>query len=104
MADVSTVCILNLSLVYIPHPVSTYFYSLQVEQIQAEYKVRALQFHPDKNPDDAEAEARFQELQVRSIILILIWSSCMIISEVPFTTFLTSIAQSYSNAYLENGS
>lgn len=75
-----------------------------MEQIQAEYKVRALQFHPDKNPDDAEAEARFQELQVRSIILILIWSLCMIISEVPFTTFLTSIAQSYSNAYLENGS
>lgn len=44
---------------------------LQVEQIQAEYKVRALQFHPDKNPDDAEAEARFQELQVR--LLDMIW-------------------------------
>ncbi|XP_050691521.1 J domain-containing protein-like [Eriocheir sinensis] len=38
--------------------------SSSVEQIQTEYKVRALQFHPDKNPDDAEAEARFQELQV----------------------------------------
>lgn len=44
---------------------------LQVEQIHAEYKVRALQFHPDKNPDDAEAEARFQELQVR--FLDMIW-------------------------------
>ncbi|KAG0711667.1 J domain-containing protein [Chionoecetes opilio] len=36
----------------------------QVEQIQAEYKVLALQHHPDKNPDDAEAEGRFQEMQV----------------------------------------
>lgn len=38
--------------------------SSSVEQIQAEYKVLALQHHPDKNPDDGEAEARFQELQV----------------------------------------
>ncbi|XP_045115381.1 J domain-containing protein-like [Portunus trituberculatus] len=38
--------------------------SSSVEQIQAEYKVLALQHHPDKNPDDAQAEARFQELQV----------------------------------------
>ncbi|KAK7070702.1 DnaJ subfamily C member 12 [Halocaridina rubra] len=38
--------------------------SSSVEQIQAEYKVRALQFHPDKNPDDPSAEAHFQKLQI----------------------------------------
>lgn len=35
-----------------------------VEQIQAEYKIRALQFHPDKNPEDPSAEAHFQKLQI----------------------------------------
>ncbi|KAK3869905.1 hypothetical protein Pcinc_024819 [Petrolisthes cinctipes] len=35
-----------------------------VEQIQAEYKVRALQFHPDKNPDNPDAELEFQKLQI----------------------------------------
>ncbi|XP_042891847.1 J domain-containing protein-like isoform X1 [Penaeus japonicus] len=38
--------------------------SSSVEQIQAEYKVRALQLHPDKNPDDPEAEEKFQKLQI----------------------------------------
>lgn len=38
--------------------------SLQPEQIQAEYKVLALQFHPDKNDGDKEAEAKFQSLKV----------------------------------------
>uniref|UniRef100_A0A0K8TNW3 J domain-containing protein n=1 Tax=Tabanus bromius TaxID=304241 RepID=A0A0K8TNW3_TABBR len=33
-----------------------------VEQIQAEYKVLALQYHPDKNRDK-DAEARFQKLK-----------------------------------------
>lgn len=47
---------------------------IQVEQIQAEYKVLALQHHPDKNPDDAESEARFQELQVRTIIFSSLWN------------------------------
>lgn len=37
----------------------------QVEQIQAEYKVLALQHHPDKNAGDKEAEAKFQKLKVR---------------------------------------
>ncbi|XP_050664958.1 J domain-containing protein [Leptidea sinapis] len=34
-----------------------------VEQITAEYKVRALQYHPDKNGGDKEAEAMFQKLK-----------------------------------------
>ncbi|KAF5304253.1 hypothetical protein FQA39_LY09780 [Lamprigera yunnana] len=34
-----------------------------VEQIVAEYKVRALQFHPDKNAGNAEAQEKFQKLQ-----------------------------------------
>lgn len=38
---------------------------LQVEQITAEYKVLALQYHPDKNDGDKEAEAKFQQLKVR---------------------------------------
>lgn len=35
-----------------------------MEQIQAEYKVLALQYHPDKNSGDKEAEAKFQALKV----------------------------------------
>jgi DnaJ family protein C protein 12 len=35
-----------------------------VEQIQAEYKVKALQYHPDKNNGDKEAELMFQKLKV----------------------------------------
>ncbi|KAL1123510.1 hypothetical protein AAG570_002588 [Ranatra chinensis] len=35
-----------------------------VEQIIAEYKVRALQYHPDKNDGDKEAEAMFQKLKL----------------------------------------
>lgn len=38
--------------------------SLQVEQIQAEYKKLALELHPDKNSGDKEAEAKFQQIQV----------------------------------------
>lgn len=38
---------------------------MQVEQIIAEYKVLALQHHPDKNDGDKEAEAKFQQLKVR---------------------------------------
>nr|CAD7578557.1 unnamed protein product [Timema californicum] len=33
------------------------------EQINAEYKVQALQHHPDKNEGDKEAEAKFQKLK-----------------------------------------
>ncbi|XP_030371358.1 J domain-containing protein isoform X2 [Scaptodrosophila lebanonensis] len=33
------------------------------EQIQAEYKVLALQYHPDKNSGNKEAEAKFQQLK-----------------------------------------
>lgn len=40
------------------------FFSLQEEQIQTEYKVLALQHHPDKNDGDKEAEAKFQLLKV----------------------------------------
>lgn len=38
---------------------------LQIEQITAEFKVLALQHHPDKNDGDKEAEAMFQKLKVR---------------------------------------
>ncbi|CAF4952816.1 unnamed protein product [Pieris macdunnoughi] len=37
--------------------------SSSVEQINAEYKVRALQYHPDKNAGDKDAEAKFQKLK-----------------------------------------
>lgn len=36
----------------------------QVEQITAEFKAKALQFHPDKNEGDKEAEIKFQKLNV----------------------------------------
>uniref|UniRef100_A0A1A9VVH1 J domain-containing protein n=1 Tax=Glossina austeni TaxID=7395 RepID=A0A1A9VVH1_GLOAU len=37
--------------------------SSTVEQIQSEYKILALQYHPDKNSGDKEAEAKFQKLK-----------------------------------------
>ncbi|PSN40935.1 J domain-containing protein [Blattella germanica] len=37
--------------------------SATVEQITAEYKVRALQYHPDKNEGNKEAEEKFQKLK-----------------------------------------
>ncbi|XP_071440147.1 J domain-containing protein [Hetaerina americana] len=40
-----------------------------VEQIQTEYKVRALQYHPDKNNGDKEAEVKFQKLKEAKEIL-----------------------------------
>uniref|UniRef100_A0A1B6GPK3 J domain-containing protein n=1 Tax=Cuerna arida TaxID=1464854 RepID=A0A1B6GPK3_9HEMI len=39
------------------------------EQITAEYKVRALQYHPDKNEGDKDAEAKFQQLKEAKEIL-----------------------------------
>lgn len=39
--------------------------SRQVDQIQAEFKILALQYHPDKNDGDKESEAKFQQLKVR---------------------------------------
>lgn len=35
-----------------------------MEQILAEYKQRALQYHPDKNPNDPSVQGRFLKLQV----------------------------------------
>lgn len=35
----------------------------QVEQITAEYKILALQHHPDKNDGEKEAEMKFQKLK-----------------------------------------
>lgn len=40
----------------------------QVEQITREYKLKALQYHPDKNPDPASAET-FQRLQAAKDVL-----------------------------------
>jgi hypothetical protein len=52
---------------------------LQAEQITAEYKVQALQFHPDKNAGNKEAEEKFQKLKVSTLthvirnVLALLW-------------------------------
>ncbi|KAL7647118.1 UNVERIFIED_CONTAM: hypothetical protein RMT77_002376 [Armadillidium vulgare] len=39
------------------------------EQIQAEFRNLAPQFHPDKNPDDPEAEKKFQLIQTARDVL-----------------------------------
>lgn len=44
---------------------------LQAEQITAEYKVQALQFHPDKNAGNKEAEEKFQKLKVRTLTHVI---------------------------------
>ncbi|RZF42935.1 hypothetical protein LSTR_LSTR000558 [Laodelphax striatellus] len=43
--------------------------SATVEQITAEYKNRALQYHPDKNEGNKDAEAKFQQLKEAKEIL-----------------------------------
>ncbi|XP_011306810.1 J domain-containing protein [Fopius arisanus] len=43
--------------------------SSSVEQITAEYKTLALQYHPDKNEGNKEAEAKFQQLKNAKEIL-----------------------------------
>ncbi|XP_035787068.1 J domain-containing protein-like [Anopheles albimanus] len=40
-----------------------------VDQIQAEFKILALQYHPDKNDGDKESEAKFQQLKEAKEIL-----------------------------------
>ncbi|XP_038200175.1 dnaJ homolog subfamily C member 12 isoform X1 [Arvicola amphibius] len=41
----------------------------QVEQILAEFKVRALECHPDKHPEDSKAVETFQKLQKAKEVL-----------------------------------
>ncbi|CAN7992052.1 unnamed protein product [Ixodes pacificus] len=40
------------------------------EQLQCEYKVRALELHPDKNPNNSEAALQFQKLQAAKDVLL----------------------------------
>uniref|UniRef100_A0A131X9B4 Putative molecular chaperone dnaj superfamily protein n=1 Tax=Hyalomma excavatum TaxID=257692 RepID=A0A131X9B4_9ACAR len=40
------------------------------EQLLCEYKVKALKFHPDKNPGDPEAARQFQNIQEARDVLL----------------------------------
>nr|CAH7728643.1 unnamed protein product [Callosobruchus chinensis] len=48
-----------------------------IEQIQAEYKVRALQYHPDKNEGNKEAEQKFQLLNEAKDVLCTPEKKCL---------------------------
>ena len=39
------------------------------KQIKSAYRKLALKYHPDKNPDDTEAEARFKEISEAYAVL-----------------------------------
>jgi len=41
-----------------------------MEQLQVEYKIKALECHPDKHPGDLEAETKFKELQEAKKVLL----------------------------------
>lgn len=40
------------------------------EQLQCEYRMKALELHPDKNNGNAEAAQRFQRLQEAKVVLL----------------------------------
>lgn len=71
----------------------------QVEQITTEYKVLALQYHPDKNEGDKEAERKFQQLKVRSIYSFLVDLIGMSHREVKSLCFYTGLPCNYDQMY-----
>ena len=41
-----------------------------LEEIKAAYRKLAMQYHPDRNPDNAEAESKFKEIHAAYEILV----------------------------------
>ena len=53
---------------------------LQVDQINAEYKAKALIYHPDKNPHDPSVVLKFQRIQVATFSVSLVIKLIVLIS------------------------
>lgn len=44
--------------------------SATLEEIKAAYRALAMKYHPDRNPDNAEAELKFKEIHAAYEILV----------------------------------
>lgn len=63
-----SICSLYIN-IFLCNNVFFVFSFFQVEQIQTEFKILALQFHPDKNEGNKDAEVKFQQLKEAKEIL-----------------------------------
>eukprot|EP00913_Durusdinium_trenchii_P026321 g24698.t2 len=75
----------------------TYYDILEVsqkakkEEIKEAYRRLAKKYHPDKNVDDAEAEARFKEIQEAHATLSDSWKKALYDQDLQFSKFGTNV-------------
>ena len=62
-------------------PVRRDFYAIlgvkknaSTKEIKKAYRKLAMQYHPDKNPDDPEASIKFQDIGAAYEVLVLVWT------------------------------
>ena len=72
--ELSSVCIvLHIMLCCFPYGLLSFLF-FQKDQIQTEYRIRALQFHPDKNRDDPQASKSILLINYSSINSFFQWN------------------------------